>query len=207
MHKKILCILCVTGFFAFILPVAIVQNTGHGRIVSIGDVPARPVALVLGASVHSGKPSPILQDRLDVVKDLYKAGKVKKIIVSGDNRSVDYNEPTAMKNELVDQGIKDEDIITDFAGRRTYDSCYRLKEIFGQTSATVVTQAFHLPRALYLCRSFGIDVVGVRADMSDYHQLAWWYTREIAASWIAWWDVVVRHPAPVLGDKEKVFEE
>ncbi|MBI2483566.1 YdcF family protein [Candidatus Uhrbacteria bacterium] len=174
-------------------------------IFTISDVPERPVALVLGASIRKGEPSEMLSDRLDTAAELYQAGKVKKIVVSGDNREEHYNEPAIMKRYLSDQGIHSGDIISDYAGRRTYDSCYRLKEIFGQQAVTIVTQRYHLVRALYLCRSLGIDAVGVGADRARYEFFSGEYARDVAASLKAWIDINFLRPVPILGKQEKVF--
>ncbi len=186
--------------------VGAVQLGHDAYIYKRGDaLPSSPVALVFGASLRNGKPSIMLSDRLDTAVDLYKQGRVKKLIVSGDNRREDYNEPEAMKRYLVEHDIPAEDIVADFAGRRTYDSCYRLKAIFDQTSAFIVTQKFHLPRALYLCKKLGIDSIGVIADSSRYNSLAEAYIRELFASVKAWLDISILKPTPVLGNKEKVF--
>ena len=187
--------------------ILVTVQTGHeSDMYTRGDThPSSTIALVLGASLRNGKPSAMLADRLDTAVDLYQKGSVKKLIVSGDNRREDYNEPEAMKRYLVEHDIPAQDIIPDFAGRRTYDSCYRLKAIFDQTSVLIVTQKFHLPRALYLCQHLGIDSIGVIADRSRYNSLAESYIRELFASVKAWLDITILKPTPVLGNKEKVF--
>ena len=127
--------------------------------------------------------------------------------MSGDNRFVDYNEPEAMRQYAISLGVPDEDIVLDYAGRRTYDTCYRAKEIFQVDSAILVTQGFHLPRALFLCNSFDVDAVGVKAD--NYYYLKrlrfFWNIREALATTQAVWDVYVRRPLPVLGESEPIF--
>jgi SanA protein len=170
------------------------------------DVPAedRPrVALVLGAGLApgGGRPSPVLYDRVATAADLYHAGRVSKLLLSGDNRYVDYNEPEVMRETARSLGVPDHDIVLDYAGRRTYDSCYRARNIFEVTRAVVVTQAFHMDRALYLCEAMGIDAVGVDADRRAYGGEAWWSLREVPATATAWLDVNVLHPRPVLGEK------
>jgi SanA protein len=110
-----------------------------------------------------------------------------------------------MKRYLLQKHLPADDIVSDFAGRRTYDSCYRLKAIFDQTSALIVTQKFHLPRAVYLCTRLGVDSIGVSADSSRYDSLAASYIRELFASIKAWLDISILKPMPVLGNKEKVF--
>lgn len=198
------CILLFVGVIVY--AIAIVRATQDAYIyASVSAVPSHPVALVLGASIRHGEPSKMLTDRLDTGKELYRAGKVKKIIVSGDNREEYYNEPAAMKQYLIEQGMPPEDIVSDYAGRRTYDSCYRLKEIFRQQSVIVVTQRYHLVRALYLCRNLGIDAIGVQADRSRYVNFTRDYFRDTAASLKAWLDITLLKPTPILGKQEKVF--
>ena len=173
---------------------------------SIDDVPRdnRPrIAIVLGAGLtRSGEPTAVLYDRVAVAAELYQRGLVNKLLLSGDNRFENYNEPEAMRRTAVQLGVPDEDLVLDYAGRRTYDSCYRAKEIFGVQRAILVTQAFHLERALYLCDAFGIDSIGLKADRRNYTSGAQttWLLREMLATLGAWIDVNVTRPLPVLGD-------
>ena len=160
------------------------------------------IAIVFGAGLtRSGEPTPALYDRVATAVDLYRRGLVSKLLLTGDNRFENYNEPEAMRYTAVRLGVPDEDLVLDYAGRRTYDSCYRAREIFGVSRAILVSQAFHLDRALYLCDSFGIDSLGVIADRRNYTQTsqAWWSIREAAAVVAAWLDVNVTRPTPVLG--------
>jgi SanA protein len=182
---------------------AAVQAHAKGRIYqNISDVPPAPVALVLGAGLwRDGTPTPALYDRVATAVDLYKAGKVKKLLMTGDNRFINYNEPEAMRKLAVQLGVPNEDIVLDYAGRRTYDSCYRAKEIFEVKQAVIVTQRFHLDRSLFLCNAMGVPSVGVAADRRVYQTLRWWELREALATTAAWWDVNVGHPVPVLGEK------
>ncbi|MBI4272689.1 YdcF family protein [Candidatus Uhrbacteria bacterium] len=199
-------IVCLASIASIGIILSIVQTGNEPYMYSRGDAPpSNPVALVLGASLRNGKPSVMLADRLDTAAELYNRGIVKKLIVSGDNRREDYNEPEAMRRYLVEKNIPSQDIIPDFAGRRTYDSCYRLKAIFDQTSTLIVTQRFHLPRALYLCKHLDINSIGVIADSSRYNSLAESYIRELFASIKAWLDITILKPTPLLGNKEKVF--
>jgi len=161
------------------------------------------IAIVFGAGLtRSGEPTPALYDRVATAVDLYQRGLVNKLLLTGDNRFENYNEPEAMRRTAVKLGVPDKDLVLDYAGRRTYDSCYRAREIFGVNRAILVTQAFHLDRALYLCDAFGIDSVGVVADRRNYATGAqtWWSIREAAATVAAWIDVNVTRPTPVLGD-------
>lgn len=162
-----------------------------------------PVAIVFGAGLYwDGTPTPVLKDRVATAVDLYKNGLVKKILLSGDNRFIDYNEPGAMQAYAMDLGVPENDLVPDYAGRRTYDTCYRANAIFKVQKAYLVTQSFHLPRALFLCKSQGIYAKGVSADTQDYRtgSIAYWTIREIYATLTAMWDTWVTKPLPVLGD-------
>ncbi len=139
------------------------------RLLAPVDVDQRAVALVFGAGIYpNGQLTPVLADRVRTAADLYQQGKVSKLLMSGDNRFEDYNEPAAMGAYARSLGVPASALAYDYAGRRTYDSCYRLKNIFGQDRAVLVTQTFHLPRALYLCQQFDVDAVGVSADLRPY---------------------------------------
>jgi len=167
-----------------------------------GEVPR--VAIVFGAGLErNGGPTPILYDRVATAAELYKAGRVTKLLLSGDSRFVDYNEPEVMRQTAVKLGVPNDDLVLDYAGRRTYDSCYRARDIFGVNHAILVTQAFHLDRALYICNSLGIDSLGLIADrrVYDANSVTGWQLREAAATLAAWIDVNIAHPVPVLGDK------
>ncbi|MGH9898466.1 MAG: SanA/YdcF family protein [Pyrinomonadaceae bacterium] len=162
------------------------------------------VAIVFGAGVwRSGQPSPVLFDRIATAADLYKQGRVTKVLMSGDNRFINYNEPIAMREKAVELGITEKDVVLDYAGRRTYDSCYRAREIFGVERAILITQAFHLDRAMYLCSSMGIDSIGVTADRRPYgrENEIRWEMREAVAMAGALLDMNLLHPTPVMGDK------
>jgi SanA protein len=176
------------------------------RIYTVDRVPSHRVAIVFGAGLtFDGRPMPALADRVRTAVDLYAAGKVQKLLMSGDNRFVDYNEPEAMRQYALARGVPDEDIVLDYAGRRTYDTCYRADYIFGVQDAILVTQWFHLDRALYTCDKLGIDAVGVAADRRPYVAARYWWLREVAAVTRAWLDLNILHPTPVLGKEEPIF--
>src|SRR5215208_2084642 len=200
--------LSLLGIFMVILTRIIFLVKAAPLTFTKEEVPARDVAIVYGAEVkRDGTPSVVLRDRVETAVALYKDGRVKKLLMSGDNRFVDYNEPEAMHQYALTLGIPDSDIVLDFAGRRTYDTCYRAKEIFGVNSAILVTQGFHLPRALFLCKTFGMDVVGIEAE--NYYYLKrlrlFWNARELLASVQSVWDVYFFKPLPVLGEREPIF--
>jgi SanA protein len=119
---------------------------------------------------------------------------------------VDYNEPESMRRYALQLGVPDTAIVLDYAGRRTYDTCYRAKAIFGVSQAILVTQQFHLPRAIFLCNMLGVDGIGVDSDLQTYRNgsLLWWNARELPATLSAFVDVIVR-PLPVLGQPEPIF--
>jgi SanA protein len=166
-------------------------------------VPAERVAIVFGARIYpDGRLSTMLQDRVETAVQLYQAGKVQKLLLSGDNRFADYNEPGRMLDYAVSRGVPAKDIQLDYAGRRTYDTCYRARAIFQLESAVLVTQSFHLPRALFICRNLGVNAIGVNADLRNYHSrsIRWSTLREIPATIVALFDVIRQQPAAVLGE-------
>ena len=165
------------------------------------------MALVLGAGVYpDGRLSPMLADRVQTAVDLHQQGKVDKLLMSGDNSIKTYNEPWHMADYAISLGVPEDDIAFDYAGRRTYASCWRAKHIFGLDSVVIVTQRFHLPRALYLCQSLDLDAVGVAADRRDYGLANTRYSiREIPARVKAWLDVHILHPAVIGGDPIDIF--
>lgn len=131
------------------------------RIIPLADAPEMPVAIVFGAGLsRDGTPSPVLRDRVETAAALYFQGKVKKLLMSGDNRFVDYNEPGAMRQYALDLGVPAEDIVLDYAGRRTYDTCYRARAIFGVTEAILVTQPFHPATCPVPVQSIGGEGMG-----------------------------------------------
>ena len=167
------------------------------------------MAIVFGAGLtRSGEATPILKDRVETAAQLYFAGKVEKLLMSGDNRFLNYNEPEAMRQYALALGMPQDDIVLDYAGRRTYDTCFRAKAIFGVTKAILVTQKFHLPRAIFLCNMLGVDGMGVAADNFIYRKrsLLYWNLRELPATITAFADLFTR-PLPVLGKPESIFPE
>ena len=128
-------------------------------------IPYNKVGLLLGTSprVKGGRTNLYFKHRIDAAVALYNAGKIKYILISGDNRRHNYNEPQAMKDSLLKRGIPKEALVLDFAGLRTLDSVVRSKEIFGQDSVTVISQQFHNERAIFLARHYGISAIGFNA--------------------------------------------
>lgn len=144
-------------------------------------VPATETALIPGAAVSSeGVLSPIFLDRVDTAIGLYKAQKVSKILVSGDNSTIDHNEVNPVRLYLMSKGIPEQDIFLDHAGFDTYSSMYRARDIFKVSSIIIVTQSFHLPRAVFIARELGIEAYGFDAD--EGHILLRNYVREVFAN-------------------------
>ena len=185
-------------------PIFVVQS-GKKQIYSDIDlVPSHEVAIVFGASVLSdGTPSDVLRDRLDVSADLFEDERVRTVIVSGDNRTEEYNEPEAMANYLIEQrGIPEEVIFQDFAGRRTYDTCTRANQFWGVEDALLISQGFHLPRAIWLCQQLGIESDGISASLQEYVKGDIFELREVAAIYKAFIDIYIWPPGYIGGDEE-----
>ncbi len=191
--------------------------TLHGRYdreiysqSTLEAMPAQRVAVVFGAGYWpNGVLSLILRERLDAAIELYEAGRVEKLLFSGDNRVVDYNEPAKMLEYALSEGVPREAIVLDYAGRRTYDTCYRARDIFRVPGAVLVTQQYHMPRALQTCRALGLDAIGYAANRYRHegYYLIRYRLREIPALWRAWWDLYIARPLPVLGEPLPIFDE
>jgi SanA protein len=165
---------------------------------SATDAPRAPVALVLGASVlPNGTLSPVLRERADMVALLYQEKKVSKILVSGDNSSLTYDEVYPIGKYLLSLGIPKQDIFLDYAGFDTYSSMYRARDVFGVTSLLVVTQHYHLPRALFIAHTLGLQASGVDASHGE------WYLeyalREVPATAKAFLDIIFSRVPKYLG--------
>lgn len=190
------------------LPRLITTLYAMNRIYQKENAPSERLAIVFGAGLRrDGTPTPILRDRVETAASLYFSGRVEKLLMSGDNSVLNYNEPEAMRQYALSLGVPDEAIAMDYAGRRTYDTCYRAKTIFGVKSALLVTQKFHLPRALFLCNALGLDASGVEANNRRYRggSLLVWNIREQLATVGAFLDVYVSGPLPILGEPEPIF--
>jgi SanA protein len=201
--------LVIVGVLVLILPRLATGLYAWKRTYEVATIPTQKVVIVFGAGLtRSGEATPILKDRVETAAQLYFTGKVEKLLMSGDNRFLNYNEPEAMRHYALALGVPDTDIVLDYAGRRTYDTCYRAKAIFGVASATLVTQKFHLPRAIFLCNMLGVDGIGIAADNLAYRKrsLLYWNLRELPATVTAFADLVT-HPLPVLGKPESIFPE
>ncbi|WP_433719844.1 SanA/YdcF family protein [Actinoplanes sp. CA-051413] len=186
-----------------------VRAEARGHVYTVAAVPAAPVALVLGAEVYpDGNPSPFLAARLEIARQLLAAGKVRAILVSGDHMDWGYNEPGAMFQWLVDRGVPSQRIVLDHAGFDTYDSCARAREVFGVSKAVVVTQSYHIDRAVALCRRLGVDATGVGDDTVRIYREPWRNSvvRERGAVVKALADVVSGRDPVFLGPREPGVE-
>jgi vancomycin permeability regulator SanA len=152
-----------------------VRVESHGDIYSTANVPAAPVAVVLGDLVYTdGQPSAFLLARLEIARTLYDTGKVEALLVSGDNSRADYDEPDAMGGWLVAHGVPAAKVVTDHAGFDTYASCVWAYRIFGVRQAIIVSQRYHLPRAVAICRHEGIRATGVGDSSVSSQRWTWW---------------------------------
>jgi vancomycin permeability regulator SanA len=206
----LLLILAVLGVISLLLPRLITSVYAWPRTHSIDEASPKSVAIVFGAGLwRDGSPTPVLRDRVATAAKLYTSGKVDKLLLSGDNSTEYYNEPAAMQEYAINLGIPEEDIVLDYAGRRTYDTCYRAQVIFGVQEAILITQKFHLPRSIYTCNKLGIPSEGVPADLRDYRRgsLLFWNLRELPATLVALWELYVTQPTPILGEPEPIFPE
>jgi SanA protein len=193
----------LTGITAAILIVPRIITTVYGwsRIYNVDTAPAEKVAIVFGAGLtRSGRPTPILRDRVETAAQLYFAGKAEKLLMSGSG-GANYSEPEAMRQYALSLGVPSEVIVLDEGGLRTYDTCLRARDVFGLASATLVTQGWHLPRALFLCNTLGVRARGVQADGRRYWPLMLfiWNVREQVATVGAMVDIYLSRPAPLLG--------
>lgn len=182
-----------------------IAHAAEGRCYdSVASIPAAPVAVVLGAAsrLSDGRPNLFFLPRMEAAAALFKAGRIKALIVSGDNSRQDYDEPTDMKHALMQMGVPAEKIVCDYAGFRTLDSVVRAREVFGQQHVIFVSQRFHNARAIYLARASGIDAWGLDAHDVPVALSVKTFLREKLACVKAVLDVCVLHTRPkFLGDK------
>ncbi len=159
------------------------------------------VAVVFGASVYgNGDLSPVLADRVETAIELYHARKVDRILVSGDARHRSYNEPKAMYEYLISHSVASKDVIVDTSGRSTYETCLRAKEAFGLKRAVLVSQSFHLSRALYIANQLGLDAVGMAGDLRTGNTIDYQGVREWAAELKAYLNLNLIPPNASLED-------
>lgn len=194
------------GFIAAI-NVYVLSFSKTNLYTQVDELPKNEVWLVFGASVIQNKyPSDILKDRLKVAAKAYKQGKIHQIIVSGDNRNQNYNEPVVMQKFLIAQWVDVDHIHLDYAGFDTYDSLYRAKELFKVDSLTLFTQDFHLKRALYISSRLGIQSTGISTNLQLYIKQDYNNKREFFARVKAFLDVELLKSKPkFLWDDLKIY--
>lgn len=203
-HKWWIMVACGAAAGLAIAPVVyIAQVTGSQRYNVVAQVPHRHIAIVFGAGVApNGTPTPYLQRRIETAVNLYKAGKADILLMSGDNSTSHHNEPVAMARYAEKLGVPQRHIVLDYAGFNTYDSCYRAHAIFGVTQATLVSHAYHLPRAIWTCNHAGVQSIGLAAenagrigkDFSVNYLL-----REVLSTWKAIFQTTFRPKPTILG--------
>lgn len=200
-----------TGFVASLVSLWLINltllNSAEGRIfLNAETTPVRRVALVLGTSPRAqGQKNLYFERRMNAAARLYRLGRVDKLLVSGDNSTPYYDEPTAMKAALEQRGIPPSSIVLDYAGFRTLDSVIRAHRVFGVTECTIVTDDFHLPRALYIARHEGLDAIGYQTEPLPSSVSPRTHIREIGSRALAWFDIVIIHRKPkFLGAPERV---
>lgn len=172
-----------------------VAQVSAGRMYSVEDIAPRPIAMVLGAQADRGRPSAFLAARLDLAVELYQRGKIEAVLVSGDNRASSNHETTVMRDYLVSHGVPADRIVEDPAGFDTYDSCVRARDVFGVGQMVILTQMYHLERAITICTDIGVDAIGV-GDVTARDNFPALYSkgekREWAANLKMEWDLISR---------------
>ena len=178
----------IAALLALWAPRRIVERRFVDSIVDIADAPHAPVGIVFGAGLRrDGGPTTVLYDRVAAAAQLFSEGKVDSLLMSGHETAEGYSEPRAMREVAESLGVPSEAIVTDGLGTRTFTTCERAISTFGIEQALLITQDYHLPRALAICDGLGIDAVGVSADLRPYspRALQYWETREIPATLVA----------------------
>jgi SanA protein len=190
------------------LPWGIISwSTQHLIYRDIEKIPANRVGLLLGTSPGVNHSNLFFSTRIEAAKELYERWKIQHILVSGDNATHNYNEPEAMRLALMKAGIAASDITLDYAGFRTLDSVIRAKEIFSLSEGfTIISQPFHVERAIYLARANAINVIGYGAANVSLEYGLFAYLREIPARWLALYDAWFETEATVLGEKEEIAQ-
>ena len=200
----VLAFLAIACLLTVLIINVVMCASGKARILSSDELVAAgedfDCILVLGAGVRAnGTPSDMLRDRLDVGVGLYELGVCDRMLMSGDHMQADYDEVGVMKRYAVESGVPSEHVFLDHAGLSTYDSLYRAANLYGVKRVLIVTQEYHLYRALYIARSLGMEAYGVSASLRPYRTQALWDLREIAARVKDAVFCVVQPPSAYLG--------
>lgn len=207
---KVIVVLAVLTVALIVACQLLVTRAASGRLYdNVADIPDQRVGLLLGCvkSLHGGVANPFFANRIRAAAKLYKAGKLKAILVSGDNHNEGYDEPTDMKEALIAAGVPESKITCDYAGFRTLDSIARAKKVFGQKQVLIISQRFHNERALYLAKCYGLDATAFNATNVSLEHSIKTYTREVFARVKAVIDMHVLHTRPkFLGSPVKIEE-
>ena len=204
--RLVFCLLAsIVIFFTLLFPVIVLERGQSAIYASVDDVDAPRVVIVFGAGLRTdGSPSDALRDRLTVAAALYHAGFATRILVSGDNSVAEYNEPQVMHDVLVEEfGVPGAFLVIDYAGRRTYDTCARAHLLWGVDRAILVSQGYHLPRAIWTCEHAGIESTGVSASLQPYVKEFTFKLREVFAIYKAALDVYLLSPSFIEGEFEE----
>ncbi|MCX4908887.1 vancomycin high temperature exclusion protein [Streptomyces sp. NBC_00878] len=196
----------MAGCVLALLPSTWMYVVTGDRLRTAADVPRTDVVVVFGAGLWRGEPSPYLAHRLDAAAELYRDGRVEVVLVTGDNSREDYDEPDAMRAYLTERGVPDARIVSDYAGFDTWDSCVRAKKIFGVDKAVLISQGFHIRRAVALCQEAGVESYGV--GVAAVHDATWYYggAREVFAAGKAVLDAAFEPDPRFLGPEEPGVE-
>lgn len=208
-NRRLAVAFMIISFLIVLLgPIAYVWFTSRDVRVTpeaIDTLEPRPVIIVFGAGVWpDGTPTPYLKNRLDTAKQAHQAGRATKILVSGDNSTEHYNEPLAMRNYLIKNGVPEQAVVLDYGGLNTYDTCYRAKEIFGVKRAYLTTQAYHLPRAVMTCRVIGIESIGIESVRQGRDFTASYLLREFISMYKAGGELLLRPEPLIMGKPEPI---
>lgn len=200
-------IICIIIFFSVLIGcnIWVVKSTEQSVYFDLNKLPNHRIALVLGTShrTMSGTANPFFEKRIEMAAKLYSLGKIDHFILSGDNRTIYYNEPITMRRALIKKGVPASAITLDFAGFRTLDSVVRSKEVFGQDKLTIITQPFHSYRALFISHYYNIDAVAMVAGEPDYDYSVKVRVREYFARTKAVLDLYIFKTEPkFMGEKE-----
>jgi SanA protein len=216
LFKSKRCWIIIFSLFLAVIGINFYVNKVSNKYIysNIENIPTCYTALVLGAHVsNSGVPSDVLKDRLNAALELYNQNKISRFLVSGDHGTVEYDEANSMKNYLIERGIDSADVFMDHAGFDTYNSIVRASMIFKIKDVIIVTQDFHLRRALYIARKKGLDAYGYKADMRKYKSIKYLQFREKIANIKAFFEVLFnRKPhfggdsIPITGDSRLSYD-
>ena len=200
-------ILVIVLTYLILIPYLILEYGKNRIYTEVDKVTKYPVAIVFGAGLKpDGTPNDMLKDRLDTAVELYSQGKIEKFLLSGDNSLEEYNEPQAMYEYLTEKKlIPKEDVVRDYAGLRTYDTCIRAKEIWGIKEAILISQGYHLSRAIYTCNTLGVKSAGYSATKYPYVGERYYKLREVIALHKAVIDLFIFPPEYIGGEKEIDF--